>query len=156
MFLTASGLVDSGGRQMNVDLAHRIAGGFELIELKIESNTPTEAALQVLRYGAIYLLYRTEPELAQRFRNFEMMNARRILLEVLAPLRYYRREGPNLKLLEQQLDAEVQKLAAGLLPGFEMRFRFAAFPAAFHYAPGMSCELIRGAMAGRVSPFRPC
>jgi hypothetical protein len=64
---TASGLVNARGRQMNVDLAHRITDGFELIELKLESNTPYDAALQILRYGAVYMLYRLEPELASRF-----------------------------------------------------------------------------------------
>lgn len=58
---TASGLVNSGGRQMNVDLAHSVTDGFELIELKLESNTPYDAALQILRYGAVYMLYRVEP-----------------------------------------------------------------------------------------------
>jgi hypothetical protein len=40
---------------MNVDLAHPVTDGVELIELKIESNTPYDAALQVLRYGAVYM-----------------------------------------------------------------------------------------------------
>ena len=93
---TASGLVDSHSRQMNVDLAHRLTDGFELIELKLESNTPYDAALQMLRYGAIYMLYRLEPELKSRFESHEMMRAERIVLEVLAPLRYYSREYSRL------------------------------------------------------------
>ncbi|MGH9648443.1 MAG: hypothetical protein ACRD4E_16690, partial [Bryobacteraceae bacterium] len=43
---TASGLVNSRSRHMNVDLAHRLTNGFELVELKLESNTPYDAALQ--------------------------------------------------------------------------------------------------------------
>lgn len=48
---------------MNVDLAHRLADGFELVELKLKSNTPYDGALQILGYGAIYMLFRLEPEL---------------------------------------------------------------------------------------------
>jgi hypothetical protein len=86
---TASGLLNDRGRQMNIDLAHRIPDGFEFIELKLDSNTPYEAALQILRYGAIYMLYRLEPELIKRFKGNQMMNAKHIVLEVLAPDRYY-------------------------------------------------------------------
>src|SRR6185437_12018978 len=97
---TASGLVNDRGRQMNIDLAHRISDGFEFIELKLESNTPYEAALQILRYGAVYLLYRLEPELATRFKGNQMMNAKRIVLEVLAPDSYYANVDTDLPSLE--------------------------------------------------------
>ena len=53
----------------------------ELIELKIESDTPYDAAFQILRYGAVYMLYRLEPERARRFKLHSMMRAKRIVLE---------------------------------------------------------------------------
>ena len=88
---------------MNVDLGHRITGGlFELVELKLGSDTPYDAALQVLRYGAIYMLYRLEPELSTRFRN-EMTRAEGIVLEVLAPRGYYSLSDVDLPALEKQL-----------------------------------------------------
>lgn len=76
---------------MNVDLAHPVTDGVELIGLKIESNTPYDAALQVLRYGAVYMLYRLEPELEGRFKSNPVMRAKRVVLEVLAPHPYYSR-----------------------------------------------------------------
>lgn len=153
---TASGLVNSGGRQMNVDLAHRIPGGFELIELKVNSDTPIEAALQVLRYGALYLLYRTEPELALRFRHFEMMAAKRIVLEVLAPLAYYRDSLRELRRFAEEVAIEARCHARQVAGGLEMEFRFSAFPAGFQYFPPMNCALIREAVDGRRSPFAAC
>src|SRR5205085_2242017 len=99
---TASGLVNSGGRHMNVDLVHKIKDGFELIELKVEADSPYDAALQILRYGAVYMLYRLEPELAKRFKGNSLMCAKRIVLEVLAPSRYYRQTSLDLQRLEVQ------------------------------------------------------
>lgn len=151
---TASGLVNSGSRQMNVDLAHRVADGFELVELKIESNTPYEAALQILRYGATYMLYRLEPELARRFRGHSMFCARRIALEVLAPHRYYTPVDIGyLCSLEAQLNRQVETFSNRHNSGVVLSFRFMAFPPEFIYRPGMECELIRDAVQQRVSPF---
>jgi hypothetical protein len=151
---TASGLVNAHSRQMNVDLAHRIADGFEFIELKIKSDTPYCAACQVLRYGAIYMLYRLEPELARRFKGNSMMCAKRIALEVLAPQPYYACEDVDLRCLEMQLDHEVETFARRKA-GVVMSFRFMAFGPDFNYQSGMDCELIRNAVRGRVSPFSP-
>jgi hypothetical protein len=152
---TASGLVNKAGRQMNVDLAHRIDGGFELIELKNKSNTPYDAALQILRYGAIYMLYRLEPELARRFKGNSMMCAKRIVLEVLAPLSYYSCGDVDLRCLETQLDHEVGTFGKRRETRVALSFRFMAFAPDFDYQPGMDCELIRNAVRGRASPFAP-
>jgi len=151
---TASGLINAGGRQMDIDLGHRITGGFVFIELKIQSNNPYDAAVQMLRYGATYLLYRLEPELASRFRGNEMLNARRIVLEVLAPDRYYRTADIDLSELEAQCDHQVRKLAAECVGELDLSFRFAAFPPNFVFKPGMDRALIRAAVMGRRSPFR--
>jgi hypothetical protein len=150
---TASGLLDKHGRHMNVDLGHRISDGFELIELKIASNTPYEAALQVLRYGAIYMLYRLEPDLARRFKSNSMMCAKRIVLEVLAPHPYYSCADVDLSRLEAQLNVEVETFAKRRAVGVTMSFRFMALYPGFSYSPGMDCELIRNAVRRRASPF---
>lgn len=150
---TASGLVNSRARQMNVDLGHRITGGlFELVELKLGSDTPYDAALQILRYGAIYMLYRLEPELATRFRN-EMTRAKGIVLEVLAPRGYYSLSDVDLPALEKQLNDEVASFANRSATPVSLSFRFRAFPSDFVYQPGMDCELIRDAVRHRASPF---
>jgi hypothetical protein len=150
---TASGLVDTHSRQMNVDLAHTVADGFELIELKIESNTPYDAALQIFRYGAIYMLYRLEPELASRFKSHPMMCAKRIVLEVLAPYPYYSCGDVDLSCLETQLNREVETFGQSQSVGVTLSFRFMAFAPAFFYHPGMDCALIRNAVLQRASPF---
>jgi|SRR5579872_132200 len=150
---TASGLVNSRGRGINVDLGHRITDGFELIELKTESNTPYDAALQILRYGAIYMLYRLEPELARRFKSNEMLRAKRIVLEVLAPCPYYSCPDVDLQSLETQLDREVASFASGRTAEVSLSFRFMALPPEFLYRPGADAELIREAVHRRASPF---
>jgi hypothetical protein len=149
----ASELVDTHSGQMNVDLAHTVADGFELIELKIASNTPYDAALQILRYGAVDMLYRLEPELAKRFHSHPIMCAKRIVLEVLAPHRYYSDEEVDLHCLERQLNRVVETFGQRRAVGFALSFRFMAFAACFSYQPGMNCELIRNAVRHRASPF---
>jgi hypothetical protein len=138
---------------MNIDLAHQIPDGFEFIELKLESNTPFEAALQILRYGAVYLLYRLEPELARRFRGNQMMNAKRIVLEVLAPARYFTSGDVDLPLLEARLDKQVARFTEEHVRGLSLSFRFMAFDRDFMFKPGMNCDLICEAVRRRSSPF---
>jgi hypothetical protein len=151
---TASGLVNSQGRHMNIDLAHRIAEGFEFIELKVDADDPYKAACQITRYGAIYLLYRLDPELRLRFRGNAMVRAKQIVLEVLAPFRYYSHcSDVDLPALEGQLDAQLKAFAASHDEGVALSFRFRALPRSFVYQPGMDYDLIREAVRGRVSPF---
>jgi hypothetical protein len=138
---------------MNVDLGHRLIDGLELIELKIESNSPYDAAFQILRYGAIYMLYRLEPELARRFKGNSMLCAKRIVLEVLAPHSYYSRGDVDLGCLETQLDHEVGMFGTCRNAGVALSFRFMVFAPDFIYRPGMDCELIRDAVRHRFSPF---
>jgi hypothetical protein len=86
---TCSGLVGPGLRQMNIDLVHRIPGGFGFIELKWKSGDPVLAATQALRYAATYMLYRLEPELMTRLSDNEMLRSTNLTFEVLAPHKYY-------------------------------------------------------------------
>jgi hypothetical protein len=150
---TASGLVNDRGRQMNIDLAHQIPDGFEFIELKLRSNTPYAAALQILRYGAVYL-FRLEPELVRRFKGNQMLNAKRIVLEVLAPGRYCALGDVDQPLLEAQLDRQVARFAEENVGGLSRSFRLMAFDADFIFKPGMNCDLICEAVRGRRSPFQ--
>ncbi|MBZ5658850.1 MAG: hypothetical protein LAO08_00440 [Acidobacteriia bacterium] len=150
---TASGLVNTHSRQMNVDLAHAIADGFELIELKTTSNAPYDAALQILRYAAVYMLYRLEPELARPFKSHPMMCAKRIVLEVLAPHPYYFCGDVDLPCLETQLNHEVETFGQRWAIGVTLSFRFMAFAPDFIYRPGMDCALVCNAVRRRASPF---
>ena len=150
---TASGLVNSQGRHMNVDLAHAIEDGFELIELKVDADDPYMAACQIMRYGAIYMVYRLDSDLRRRFRGNAMLRAKRIVPEVLAPFSYYSHSDVDLPSLEQQLNAQVALFAEKNDASVSIAFRFNALPRAFVYRPGMDCILIREAVGSRTSPF---
>jgi hypothetical protein len=150
---TASGLVNTHSRQMNVDLAHTVTDGFELIELKTKSNTPYDAAPQILRYGAIYMLYRLEPELAKRFEFHPILCTKHIVLEVLAPDSYYSRAELVLRSLETQLNSEVETFGNRRAVGVLLSFRLMAFAPDFIFQPSMDCESVCNAVRQRASPF---
>jgi hypothetical protein len=150
---TASGLVNSRSRQMNVDIAHELTDGIELFEVKVASDTPYDAALQILRYGAIYRLYRMEPELATRFRFNNVIRSKRVALRVLAPHCYYAHSDVDLPSLEMQLDRQVRHFAEHMVGQLEMSFEFLAFPVSFNYQPGMDRRAICDAVRNRRSPF---
>jgi len=85
----ASGLIagPAGGRRA-IDLAHRCGHRhFELIELKIASDTPLYAAVEIICYGCIWLLARASPPSIKP----EILDADHIDLRVLAPVDYYTR-----------------------------------------------------------------
>lgn len=81
------------------------------------------------------------------------MNANRIVLEVLAPDRYYITGLGDLALLEAQLDRQVAKFAEEYAPELSASFHFMAFRADFDFRPGINCNLIREAVRDRRSPF---
>jgi hypothetical protein len=78
-----------------------------------------------------------------------MMRATRIVLEVLAPHRYYLKGSFDLGPLEAQLDRQVTAFAKRRAVGVELSFRFTAFPPDFIYKPGMDGDLIRNAVRRR-------
>jgi hypothetical protein len=122
---TASGLVDSQGRQCNVDLAKRQGSEYWLFELKCESDHPISAAMQILRYGVLYLFWREHLEaLAADFQRQPLLGATRVHLRVLAPKAYY--AVPDLEQpfawLEELLSVGIR--AVSTEQGIEMDFGF--------------------------------
>ncbi|MCY4431482.1 MAG: hypothetical protein OXC11_13970 [Rhodospirillales bacterium] len=91
----ASGIGDSAKyRRRNVDLVHWCAtdSRLSLVELKWNSDTPSEAVRQVLRYGAAYLFCRRHRDrlpVSQR----RAISASHVALRVAAPRRYYARDA---------------------------------------------------------------
>jgi hypothetical protein len=83
----ASGLINgpSGGRCAIDLVTQRGKRHFEFIELKIESNTPLYAAIEIIRYTCLWLLARADPP----SRPSELLEATRVDLRVLAPASYY-------------------------------------------------------------------
>jgi hypothetical protein len=73
-------------------LIHRCEEGvYELIELKVESNTPLYAAMEILQNAVLYIFYRErkkelEGEVAEPK---DILRATVIHLRVLAPCNYY-------------------------------------------------------------------
>jgi len=116
----ASGLIDGAadGRRA-IDLVHRHGERhFELIELKIASDTPLYAAVEIIGYGCLWLLARSNPP----SQGSAILDADHIDLSVLAPLAYYARY--DLTELEAALD--LRCVALGQANGVKMNFAFRA------------------------------
>lgn len=94
-----SGISEGNNQPSHIDLVHRTTErSFELIELKIESDDPYKAALQILRYGLTYRLFRRAPALVRSTQHpltEKLFEASRIHLRVLAPIHYYRPGNPE-------------------------------------------------------------
>lgn len=81
-------------KRSNIDLVHwRGADSrLSLVELKWDSNTPSEAVRQILRCGAAYLFCRTHRERLPVGKR-RAMSATHVALRVAAPGRYYADDG---------------------------------------------------------------
>ena len=113
-----------------VDLVFRVGEqSFELIELKVESDTPLRAAVEIVQYGLLYALARDRyPETQHASK--DLLRAKDVHLRVLAPTNYY---APyTLAWLEHDLDVGLRSFA---LEQFGMpllaSFSFHAFPKDF-------------------------
>ncbi len=139
---TSSGLIGPHlDKTRNIDLVRKCGNGrYEFIELKVNSNTPLFAAMEILGYGVIYLfslLHRDELGYDRPER--KVLGAKAIHLKVLAPGRYY---------AEYRLDWLENLLNDGLSafldsrPELELQmdFRFEAFPPDFNWPPGETGE----------------
>jgi hypothetical protein len=119
----ASGL--GGGRRQCIDLVHaRSAGGYDFVELKVKSNTPIYAAVEILQYGYFWLLSRVHRDRLGYSRSRRtLLDAKAVRLCVLAPQEFY--SGFNLGGLESGVDREVAAIAERYQA--QMGFRFFAF-----------------------------
>ena len=96
---TASGVVGSGERRANVDLAHwdESRGILRLIELKWKINTdaPSYALYEAIKSGLAYIYFR-----AERIRRPMLERPRHVALEVVAPDAYFARHDQQVLLRE--------------------------------------------------------
>jgi hypothetical protein len=102
----ASGLIASAreGRRA-IDLVHRRGERhFELIELKIASDTPLYASIEIISYGCLWMIARND----RPARASALLDADNIDLRVLAPSAFYTKFA--LKDFEVALDAGVRAL----------------------------------------------
>ena len=125
----ASGLISgaSDGRRA-IDLVHRRGPRhFELIELKIASDTPLYAAVEIIGYGCLWLLARAD----RPARASDLLDADHIDLRVLAPAAYYDRF--DLESIEASLDEQARAL--GDLQGVTLSFVFNVLPPSLSVVP---------------------
>lgn len=111
----ASGLVGSGERRRAIDLVERRGERhFAFIELKIASDTPLFATVEVLGYAAIWLLSRRSTT------HSPILAADRVDLCVLAPAAFYR--PYDVAALEEAVDESVARI--GREQAVALSFRF--------------------------------
>jgi hypothetical protein len=103
----SSGLIlGASGRRRAIDLVQQRGDAhFELIELKVNSDTPLYAAIEALAYSSIWLLTRE----ARQGSTSSILAATRLDVRVLAPSRHY--EPFELEVLESSIDRSLKGLA---------------------------------------------
>lgn len=140
----ASGLVNSNiGRRSAIDLVRKgTGGGYEFVELKVESNSPLYAAVEILQYGFVWLLSRRNKE-ALDYGVGTLLDAEDVRLNVLAPTPYYQEVvlGP----FQSGVSSAVSEI--GGREGVSMTFRFVQFPEDFKwksrtYSRHKLCEIL--------------
>lgn len=131
----ASGLFGpASDKRRAVDLIGlRGDGRFDFVELKLQSDTPLYAAMEILAYGLVYLASRIDAAKNLAYpdgKTLPVMAATTIDLIVLAPADYYK--GYSLGWLQRSLKLGLARLLADEgVTGLDMTFRFDQFPASF-------------------------
>ena len=106
----ASGLVGHAtDKRAAVDLVHREnTDRFSLIELKVDSNNPLFAAIEILLYGLLFVWSKNNlEELGYDTKRQPILAASELNLSVLAPAKYY--SGCKLENLSQALNAGLRE-----------------------------------------------
>ena len=148
---TASGLVNErSDKRGSIDLVHRCDGQlYEFIELKVTSNNPLYAAMEILQYGVLYMLARQAMNAGEEK---ELLKAKAIHLKVLAPTNYYER-FKKLRWLESDINSGLEKFLRERALPFQMTFKFEAFPPYFSLSPFPKDEAIKQALEDRRSVY---
>jgi hypothetical protein len=105
----ASGLVKAtADRRRAIDLVHRHdpdGKRYDFVELKIDSDTPLIALMEILRYGLVYLVLRKKRDwLPETSREKPVFNTAHVGLRVLAPKEYYKNNGSDLSWLQDKIN----------------------------------------------------
>jgi hypothetical protein len=151
---TSSGLTHSSyDKRRCIDLVHRTGSdSYEFVELKISSDTPLYAGVEIFVYGILYLFSRTHRDALECTDSpSPMLGASQVHLRVLAPAAYY--GGYDLRWLEALLNDSIAALANQLCgSSLEMDFAFEKFPNNFDWrpeGPGVLDQLAADAVANR-------
>ena len=105
-------------------------GNFDFVELKITSDTPLYAAMEILGYGLIYLDSRRDSAKNIEYNNetLSVLKAEKIKLSVLAPLEYY--EKCNFRWLQNAINEGLKKIVNN---DFDLSFSFEKFDSKFKW-----------------------
>ena len=142
----ASGIGDSSrNRRSNIDLVHwsEADGHARLVELKWNSDDPSEAMRQILRYGAAYLFCRAYSDRLPVGRR-AVLEAREISLQVAAPARYYT-EPPWRDGLLRARECLTRFVSGSRVEGLSLSLDVLAFPEWFDSLPFADGEGVRAA-----------
>lgn len=120
---TASGLVSpSADGSRRIDLVHKSGDKeYEFIELKVGSDTPLYAAMEILKYAVLYIFAREHAGMSKYVKKEnDLLKATKVHLRVLAPVSYY---APyNLSWLENSIDRGLASFLSKF--NFKMDFKF--------------------------------
>lgn len=143
----ASGIIAGGGNKKRaIDLVHRReANAYDFIELKVGSDNPLYAAIEILKYGFVWLLSQKHRDVLG-YADRPLIQASDVQLSVLAPNRYYR--DLNLEWLSDGL-AEGLKRVGLRNGGVRMSFLFESFPHSFVW-PGSDPTVALSAIDARL------
>ena len=133
----ASGIFGSNSdKRRAIDLVHSNKNGdFEFVELKMTSDTPLYAAMEILGYGLVYLASRRDSakNLKYNDKTLPVLKAEKISLCLLAPEEYY--EKCNLKWLQIAINEGLKNITKD---DFDISFRFEKFEPKFKWNHKMS------------------
>ena len=130
-------------KRSNIDLVHwsEADGHARLVELKWNSDGPSEAMRQILRYGAAYLFCRMYSETLP-VRRRAVMQARKISLQVAAPASYYTESGLRDDLVRAR-DRLTRFDVGSRIERLSMSIDVLAFPEWFDSLPFATVEQVR-------------
>ena len=143
---TASGLVGSAAnKRAAVDLVFREnSSTYSLIELKVASDTPLFAAIEILMYGLLFVWSKNNREkLGYDVEAQPVLAASKVTLGVLAPGSYY--GGFDLTTLASALDSGLNEFGKQ----HELRLGFEFCQLGADYSPDLKPEHIRSAISDR-------
>ncbi len=128
----ASGLVDDrSDKRAALDLVELKDETARFVELKWESDTPAYAAIEVLRYGLVYLFCRINAAEFD-YTDRRLMRVGRVDLQVVAPTAFF--EKHDLGWFERGLDLAVGSLSSQKTSGqLAMGLEFLAIPPDFEF-----------------------
>lgn len=125
----ASGFTVERLTRCAIDMVYRrSAQAYDFVELKLDSNSPSYAAVEVLQYGSLWLLSR---DAAARgllvYPSASLLGARNIRLSVLAPASFYGKE--RFRAFQTGVNRALSELAGPFRA--DMSFRFERFRDSF-------------------------